>query len=142
MVRLLCLLVVFVGVCAFVSSTSEADNQGAAEQPVGLDLMVQRRDVLKERWEALNQIRERGVVTDVDAHIDARTDLLGAELELAKTRQQRVALRLAMVNELKMLEESYQVIMKHGAGTAQDVLAVRAERLLAEIELLREEKDD
>ena len=68
-------------------------------------------------------------------------NLLDAELELAPNRAARIALREQMVNQLKEIEKVADEAVRVGVAENADLLEVKAARLQAEIDLVREGAD-
>ena len=103
-------------------------------------LLEARRDVLKQRSEAVETQMKHGLLNDFGSLIAARNDLLGAELALASTKDERIALLKKHVANCLEYEKFNQGRFEAGRGATQvDVLSSTAARLEAEIALAREE---
>ncbi len=102
-------------------------------------LLERRRAVLERLVEfeqaAYEQGRER-----LDRVVDARLELLEAELELAEGPAQRVAIRARMVAMLEKLEEGCRRRSEAGLATSADLYRAQAARLAAQVALLRERR--
>jgi len=68
--------------------------------------------------------------------------LLEAELDLAETKAERIAVRDKLVANLRQREEAVLARYRIGAEQYDSVLQVTAARLKAEIKLLREQSGE
>jgi len=102
-------------------------------------LMIERRDVLAKLVDVLKGRHERGL-TQVNSVYLAQNELLRAELELAKTRQDRLAALNSQLAIFQSLENEALALGKAGVrgGEAEVSLSATAGRLQAEIQILRE----
>ena len=129
-----------VGAVTVLSGLIAAPN---AEKPSS-DQRQQVEDLLNERIKVLEQIvnlqqaaYQRGGA-GIDEVLSAQIDVFVARLELAKTRQERIALRRNLAEAAKVLEAAAKQRFEHRAGTEQDYLKAKALRLRAQADLLRE----
>jgi hypothetical protein len=99
-------------------------------------LLKERHDVLANRLEALTVLMHAGAASPADV-INARDDLLASELELAPSRDRRIEILRARVDNLKSGEEYTASLKMLGKATEVDFLAAKARRLQMEIELER-----
>lgn len=118
-----------------------------AEQavPIGKNeaLLKERRETLRQLSQEVEQRYRSGLAT-LDSVIRASNLLLEAELDLAKTKAERVALCEKLVANLRQLETILESKHKVGAqgGETANVLDARAARLKAEIQLAHEKEGD
>lgn len=92
--------------------------------------------MLSARLEAIIATARIGKAPQADL-INARDELLIAELDLAPSHARQVELHRSRIENLKAGEE-YLVLLQHQAKAGEsDVLAAKSRRLLAEIELER-----
>ncbi len=69
--------------------------------------------------------------------LEARDDLIAAELDLAENRNQRIDLLKARAANLKEVEDFYVVLKGQAMSDESTILLAKSRRLLAEIELER-----
>lgn len=100
--------------------------------------------LLRERLAALKEIaaqaakaRENGTKSYVEVH-EANEAVLRAELDLADTREERIAICEKLVTEAKKHEEHVATLAKTGQTQSFIQLKARIHRLEAEIDLERE----
>lgn len=96
-------------------------------------LMLERRDILLKIVEAIKTRYEAGDIK-IDAVYRAQSDVLNAELELAKTREDRLAALKSQLALCQSMEQEARVQQK----AIESVLTATAARLQAEIQILRE----
>jgi outer membrane protein TolC len=113
----------------------ELDRTGDAERL--RSLLQLRRDTMQEWVRSVDQHYRSGRVSS-DMVIQARSGLLGAELELATTAAERFAIHQRMIATLHDLEQAATERYRMGTVTQAEVLHARAARLNAEIQLIRE----
>ena len=101
-------------------------------------LLVERRDTLRQLHDEV-AARYLAGGTTVDSVLRAQDALLDAELDLAKKQIERIRVHEKRVKNLRELENA--VKQQHSAGicTIEKVLAIKADRIRAEVELLREQ---
>ena len=122
----------------------------AAEPPVPQqdEASKQLESLLKERRDTLRQL-----VTFLDGRllvgkaskesvIRASNQLLDAELDLARTKAERIAIHEKLVDNLRGLEKIIESGAHYGTRQLDDVFSAKADRLKAEVQLLREKIDD
>ena len=102
-------------------------------------LMLERRDVLRKIVEVFMSRHQGGMVKFDDVY-RAQSELLRAELELAKTKEDRLAVLNSQLANCQSLESLVIQMQKVGVrgGEAGNVLVATAARLQAEIQILRE----
>ena len=102
-------------------------------------LMLERRDVLFQIVLTFKSRYERGTIK-MDAVYRAQSELLNAELELAKTKEDRLAALNSQLANCQSMELMAIALQKVGSlgGETETVLAATAGRLQAEIQILRE----
>lgn len=136
-------LVLFLTVLVLFSSSSrclsaQADNK---EKPKPIEqLLSQKRDLLKQRLDIVS-IRFADASTTLSALLDAQQDLLEVELALAKTKAERIRLKLSHLKAMRNLEKQHKKLFEFGNTTKDNVLIVRAAMIDAEIALLKENGD-
>lgn len=99
-------------------------------------LLTERRDVLATRAEviaALVRLQKAGRME----WINAQDELLAAEFDLAQSSERRLEVLKSRVENLKAAEEHCAALKRQAQGTESEVLAARARRLEAEIQLER-----
>jgi hypothetical protein len=99
-------------------------------------LLQERRDVMAQRVEYFDAQFRNAKVTRVPV-LEARDDLIAAEIDLAETRQERIELLRTRVANRKEVEESCIALRTRAIVDTSDVLQATSQRLLAEIELER-----
>lgn len=112
----------------------DSTTSQTATPPSIVELLQQRRAVLSELVRVQTKAYHQGAI-EIEAVIEAREALLGAELELAADHAARIKLLEQSVHLARDLVKMAKA--KHAAGRASvaDVLKSRAERLGAEIAL-------
>lgn len=101
------------------------------------ELMIQRRDVLKQRATTLDTMYQAGRLK-LDSVLRGRDQLLEAELHLAENTEQRQAIYEQRVENMRKLEETIQARFDNGDAQYEASLAATAARLQAEINLALE----
>jgi hypothetical protein len=120
---------------------AEIELQRAHDKPVPKDLKTKRRDVIKERIGAYRKIFEAGagdILLNLESLYGGSKDLCEAELDLCEKPSERVAAwgkLLEVAKEVEGIEERQFKAKKLSEYVYQ---RAKAERLNAEIELLRE----
>ena len=102
------------------------------------ELLVERRDTLLERVKAVEE-KYRAGKTGVEVVISARNDLLGSELPLVSSKQARIEVFEKRLENFRELEEVMKRGVDSGVAGLDDMLLTKAERLRAEIDLLKEQ---
>ena len=115
-----------------------AQDQGDADRQTQLDeLLKQRRDTLARAVD-LQIAYYRDGNCDFEEVITAQRNLHEAELDAAKTREQRVAI---LEKQLKSAQQSVAVAktkFENGAGGETDMLQAKADLLHVKIRLVRQ----
>ena len=129
---LLCLLVSTAVLC-FAQDTNDNGSDEIRQ------LMSKRVDVLQDRLQRFEHAYEKGSVS-LDEYLPKKSELLAAQLEYSSNASERITLRKSHLSSLRELEE--QIRLGHEAGRFADfdLLGITADRLKAEIELLREQQ--
>jgi outer membrane protein TolC len=122
-----------------VAGAAESSGESAQRQKLA-DLLTERRDTLRKLVEAVELQYHHGAGT-LDAVVRASNDLLDAELALAPSEADRIAILERIVQNLKALEEMVSARYNAGRATISDVLSAKAARLNAEILLLTEREE-
>jgi membrane fusion protein (multidrug efflux system) len=98
------------------------------------ELRKERLAVLKELTDQLTRQYQTGRV-EIDELLEARVQLLHAQLDAAEKQSERLALYKNLVDELKQAEKIAQGRLEAARGTMASVLKIKARRLEAEIHL-------
>ena len=137
-----------IALIVILSTVSVADSFAFAQQETESDssvvlneLLTERRDTLAKRLATLETKSAQGQLK-IDAVIAARDQLLDAELQLAKTKEQRLAIFQKRIDNMRELEDSVKLQNENGLATPESLLAATAARLQAEIDLVRERGGD
>jgi outer membrane protein TolC len=127
----------------FALSAPARDQARAAEDgAAGIrDLLQQRRDTLANLVQLEMAAFSVGVTTS-DTIFDAQRQLIDAELELAGTSEQRLAVLQEQVELAKKLENQVRARVDQGASPRRDLLRAQANRLRAAILLAREREKE
>ncbi len=137
-----------IALVAILSIAGVAGSFGYAQQETESDsravlneLLTERRDTLAKRVVTLETKFAQGQLI-IDAVIAARDQLLDAELQLVKTKKQRVAIYQKRIDNMRELEDSVKRRLDNGLATPESLLSATAARLQAEIDLVREGDGD
>ncbi len=133
----LCVAVILAG--GFIlTSTLTAQNQGRPNSAKMKALMEARRDTLKTRLEAFESKYKSGL-TKADFVFASRKDFFKAELTLAPTKDERIAVLKKLVANAMENESLFTQRVNAGSPdySQTDLLFATAERLEADIELLK-----
>jgi outer membrane protein TolC len=120
-----------------VTRITPAQNERTSADVEIRNLMTQKRDVLKERLDGVQQLLELGGIRE-DRVLIARTDVLRAELELATSRAERIAVLDSQLKTRQEIEKLLSRRYKDGTDNLDAKLLATADRLEAKISLLRE----
>ena len=135
-------LIVLLSALFLVSATQAQAEPPAKNTATQVEsLMKERRDVLQNIAQMLNAQYRVGTA-GIDRVVSATNKLADAELELAKTKDERIAVCRKQVESCRDFEKLCQARHEVGIVTQADVLIATAERLKAEIQLLREQAGD
>jgi hypothetical protein len=106
-------------------------------------LLKERRDTFRKLVEFVEVKHGRGEV-DLPALIRVSNQLLDAELDLAKTKAERITLLQKLVANLRRVEEDAESRHNVGFGlnSFEALSEAKAARLKAEIQLVREQSSD
>ena len=136
-ILLLCVLAT--SVCLVMlsqSATSQTEQNTLSDKKLN-SLLEELRDTRRQIVEWIELRYSQGNAS-LDNVIQARIELLDAELDIAKTKAERVRVREEQVKNFLELENLLTQRHKNGEITNVEILAVKAVRLEAEIQLLRE----
>lgn len=122
------------GSFTIAQQTTESDSQAVLNE-----LLKKRRDTLAERVVALEKKLAEGQLK-IESVVAARDQLLDAELQLVKTKKQRVAIYQKRIDNMRELEASLKLQYENGIATPESLLLATAARLQAEIDLAREQQ--
>ena len=136
------LLCCAIGAAVLLGAVVAAD---APESPPG-EATTQLQSLLKERRDTLRKLvdavesRYRSGGVSVDSVLRASEQLLEAELDLAETKPERIAVYGKLVANFHEREQAARAGYDTGTATLESLLEVTAARLKAEIQLLREQQ--
>ena len=102
-------------------------------------LQESRRDTLKEVVAILDQAHQSGTIK-VDEVLKANSALLEAELELATSQQERIAIFEKMLEAQTEIESSWSGKVNTGQARMTDLLTATAARIKTEIDLYKAKK--
>ena len=119
---------VFVGSIVFGNEPTSAEIEA---------LLKERRDTLQQLVESTEALYRSGVAP-LDSLLRATDELLAAQLELAKSKEERIAIHRERLKNARRLEHHSETIYKEGRASVTEYLRAKAARLKAEIELARE----
>ena len=137
MYRLSLLSITLLVATSFVASSMVfGGNESTSDDGRLRDLMAQRRDVLQSRVSEVMKLYRNGTA-GVEKVFEATQDLLEAKLALASTQQEREVILKSQVDNMEALEQTMEARFKNGNAGASEYLHAKAERLAAEINLLR-----
>jgi len=120
-----------------VTTITPAQNQATSVDAQIRDLITQKRDVLKERLDGTQRLHEVGG-TQKDRVLIARIDLLRTELDLATSKAERIVVLESQLKTRRELEQWLKRRYKDGTDSFDAQFVATADRLDAEIALLRE----
>lgn len=141
----LIMIIVLAVSATHVAVTNSASQEQVAAKTVVEDSSKKIDSLLKERRDVLKQLvklakeRHREGAEPADNVIRASLALLEAELELARSRRERVEIHKQAIALLRELEKMADLRFRAGTARKDVVLRAKASRLEAEIQLLREE---
>ena len=137
--RSLLYLIVVLSIACVAGSFTIAQQATESDSHAALnELLTKRRDTLKQRVDVLEQMHADGSLS-LTAVLAGRDQLLDAELQLAKTKEQRLTLYQKRLDNMRALEDMVKKRYEAGQITLDSTLSARAARLQAEIDLLREQ---
>ncbi|QDU36157.1 hypothetical protein Mal4_04400 [Maioricimonas rarisocia] len=99
-------------------------------------LLTERRDTLRELLEVVTLRHQQGLAS-IDELVRTRSVVIDAELELAKTRADRLSLLQQQVDNLRELEELTRKRYESSQIPLGPTLTAKAARLAAAIDLER-----
>jgi hypothetical protein len=112
-----------------------------APQPDDVDRLAQKLlEAARRRYDFQRAYYEAGRIT-VDRFVDASKQLALAELRIAKTDPDRLAIRQRHLDRIKSIEQREDAAQKVGRGTEADVAEARERRLEAELDLLLSQRE-
>ncbi len=130
---LVTIMLLSVGVLRESSALARDDEDNAAKLT---DLLKTRRETLRQLLKVAEEQYRTGH-SSFDSVVRASDQLIKAELELAEGYEATLALYEQRVGQFQTLENMATARYQAGQASQEDVLAARAGRLGAEIELLR-----
>jgi RNA polymerase sigma factor (sigma-70 family) len=124
-------------------SVPNAPQPTAIEAPLSADvdrLAQQLLEAARRRYDAQRAYYEEGRIT-IDRFVDAGKQLELAELRIAKTDFDRLAIRQRHLDRIRAIEQREDAELKVGRGTEADVAEARERRLEAEFDLLLSQRE-
>ena len=138
----LAVVALVVGCVSGMGSSALAQEKDQVHSPEVFKLLTQRRDTLRSLLEIREQKYRTGLVQN-DVVFAARNLVFEAELELATSGKERIAVLEKHVKNLQDFEKFQSSRARTGESTQEALLQVRATRLATQVALLRErEKND
>ena len=133
-----------IGACVFVLLTAAYsaladDTQDSASHNKEIKaLLLERRAVLQEAVRAVERAYHAGQA-QLASVTESRRELSQADVGLATTQQERLAVYRRLVEEATALEKATKTQFESGQATQIDLLKSTAARLEAQIDLARAE---
>lgn len=118
---------------SFGGAQPEADKPEDAIR----DLMNEREQVLQKLVDVAKAQYEQGNAS-LDSVISAERELLDAKLDSATTRGERIAIRESQLKLAQLRERKVAKLVEFADGSPRDLMTAKANRLTAQIQLLRE----
>jgi hypothetical protein len=110
-------------------------------QPDDVDRLAQQLlEAARRRYDAQKAYYEEGRIT-LDRFVDASKQLALAELRIAKTDPDRLAVRQRHLDRITSIEQREDAELKVGRGTVADVAEAHERRLEAELDLRISQRD-
>jgi hypothetical protein len=138
------LLCCVAGAASVVDSSAGADPPKSTADEAGpsqlLFLRKERRETLRKLVDAAESKYNSGKAT-LDVVLRASDLLLEAEMDLARTRAERIAVHEKLVANLRQVEKATQLRCDAGTAPIEESLEAKAARLKAEIRLKYEQGD-
>jgi hypothetical protein len=132
------LLCCVAGAAGVVDSSAGADPPKSTADEAGpsqlLSLRKERRETLRKLVDAAESKYNSGKAT-LDVVLRASDLLLEAEMDLARTRAERIAVHEKLVANLRQVEKATQLRCDAGTAPIEESLEAKAARLKAEIQL-------
>ena len=129
-------------VLTLLASTTILSLAQDSNDSIGVEmqqLKSQRVEVLRELFHRYEHAYKQGKVS-IETYLSRKETLLDAELELAKNSAHRVALRRSHLSSLRQHEQLIRTGVQAGKFAEIDVFHAKADRIDAEIALLREQQ--
>jgi hypothetical protein len=131
-------LAVFFSFVLMSRPVESQDSRPAAADVKINKLQVERRDTLRRLLEVVT-VRHRAGQGTVDNVIRAQAGLLDAELQLARTKEERIRMHEERVKNARGLENVLEHQYTAAHVSIDQWLTAKAARLQAEIDLLHEQ---
>jgi len=134
---LLLMILVPISICVTVLNNSVRSQETPRKAGNHIrQLLIERRDVARECANGV-ETEVRFGAKPLDQFLRAQNVLLDAEVELAQTHDEKCAIFERRVTSLQRMEAEAKAKHDIGIGSLVDHLSAKAERLKAEIDLLR-----
>jgi outer membrane protein TolC len=134
----LCAVVLAVAVGMLTPTVVVGEAQPKKEAEKIDKLLQQRRDTLRQLVKVVTVEYQQGI-SGFESVYRASDQLIGAELDLAKNAEARIAILQRRVELMKNLFSLVDAKHKAGQGTTAQLLTAKAALLEAQIDLLREQ---
>jgi vacuolar-type H+-ATPase subunit D/Vma8 len=134
----LCCVAVIASAWLARTPSHAADDEKAELNKQIHALLEQRRDTLKERFEVVTALHQKGINSSQDI-AQAAEELLQAKLALATDRDERIAIAKERVENFRRGEAVVESLFARAEASRSQKLKATATRQQAEIDLLREQ---
>ncbi len=134
----LCCVAVIASAWLALTPSHAADDEKAELNKQIHALLEQRRDTLKERFEVVTALHQKGINSSQDI-AQAAEELLQAKLALATDRDERIAIAKERVENFRRGETVVESLFARAEASRSQKLKATATRQQAEIDLLREQ---
>lgn len=134
----LCCVAVTASAWLALTPSHAADDEKAELNKQIHALLEQRRDTLKERFEVVTALHQKGINSSQDI-AQAAEELLQAKLALATDRDERIAIAKERVENFRRGEAVVESLFARAEVSRSQKLKATATRQQAEIDLLREQ---
>jgi hypothetical protein len=134
---LLCPIVAAIAIASAIGADSPQSSRKEPSKQLE-DLLRERRDTLRKVADILESRFRGGYGVTEETALLASNEVLEAELELAPTKADRVAIFVKVVANLQKIEKTAE--RRRGLQCEDVFLHAKAARLKAEIQLLREKE--
>ena len=137
--KAMALLIACTGFLLVMSPGAAVALQDVPEKDAPLEaLLMEYKEIVQIQREQLASKYKEGQLP-YDEMLRAENELLGAELQVISDTQDRIAALEKRLDNCSRIENFMAAILKVGDAAAADMLNAKAERLMAQIELKREQ---
>jgi RNA polymerase sigma factor (sigma-70 family) len=122
-------------------TTAPSEAAGSDRRPATASPDEEPEDLLKSRLVEAARLRlkaqeayyKEGRIT-IDRYLDASNQLMHAEIQASKTREERIAAARANLDRVKQVEANERTELQEGRGTSADLAEATQRRLQAELD--------